>query len=473
MENNQEFQKVFSKKDIFALAFGAMIGWGWVVLTNDWILGAGAFGAITAFIVGGIMIFFVGLTYAELTAALPESGGLCVFTQRAMGWNAAFFSSWAIVLGYASVVAFEAVAFPSVLEYFVGPGYYMGYLYTIAGYDVYAGWLAVGVFSGLVMTAINYFGTKNVALFQNAVTVLIAVVGIMLFGGSVVNGDVQNLTPVFQNGIKGILAIAVMTPFMFMGFDVIPQAAEEMNVPYRSIGKILLLSVIMAIVWYVMIIFSTSMALSPAEISNSGIATADAMKKMFGGSDWAMKLLVLAGIGGILTSWNAFFVGGSRALYAMAERNMLPKALGVIDPKFNTPGNAILLIGLITSITPLFGKKMLTWLVNAGSLAVVVAYLMVALSFILLRLKEPNLHRPYAVSNWKFIGGGAVLMTGILILLCLPGFPAALAWPNEWGIILGWSALGGYFYWKAPGRKKKNEAVITPPVVSEVTETSI
>ncbi len=456
MEKNQEFQKVFSRKDIFALAFGAMIGWGWVVLTNDWILGAGALGAITAFIIGGIMIFFVGLTYAELTAALPESGGLCVFTQRAMGWHAAFFSSWAIVLGYVSVVAFEAVAFPSVLEYFVGSGYYRGYLYTIAGYDVYAGWLAVGIFSGLIMTALNYFGTKNVALFQNAVTVLIAVVGIMLFGGSVAHGSIENMTPMFQNGIKGILAIAVMTPFMFMGFDVIPQAAEEMNVPYRSIGKILLLSVVMAIVWYVMIILSTSLALNPTEIANSSIATADAMQKMFGGSDWAMKLLVLAGIGGILTSWNAFFVGGSRALYAMAERQMLPNALGKIHPKFNTPGNAILLIGIITSLMPLFGKKMLTWLVNAGSLAVVIAYFMVALSFIILRRKEPQLHRPYAVANWKFVGTGALLMTGIMILLCLPGFPAALAWPNEWGIILGWSALGAWFYFAAPGRKEKS-----------------
>lgn len=455
MEKSTELQKVFSRKDIFALAFGAMIGWGWVVLTNDWILGAGALGAITAFVIGGIMIFFVGLTYAELTAALPESGGLCVFTQRAMGWHAAFFSSWAIVLGYVSVVAFEAVAFPSVLEYFVGSGYYRGYLYTIAGYDVYAGWLAVGIFSGLVMTALNYFGTKNVALFQNAVTVLIAVVGLLLFGGSVANGSVANMAPVFQNGMKGILAIAVMTPFMFMGFDVIPQAAEEMNVPYRSIGKILLLSVIMAIVWYVMIVFSTAMALSPQEIGNSSIATADAMQKMYGGSVWAMKLLVLAGIGGILTSWNAFFVGGSRALYAMAERQMLPQSLGKIHPRFNTPGNAILLIGIITSLMPLFGKKMLTWLVNAGSLAVVIAYFMVTLSFIILRRKEPGLHRPYAVSHWKLVGAGALVMTGIMILLCLPGFPAALAWPHEWGLILGWSALGAAFYLAAPGRKKK------------------
>ncbi len=126
-----------------------MIGWGWVVLTGSWIASAGSLGSILAFLVGGLMVYCVGLTYAELTSALPESGGVSVFTERALGWRASFFSSWAIVLGYISVVAFEAVAFPSVLEYFIGSSYLKGYLYTIGGYDVYASWLLVGIFSSL------------------------------------------------------------------------------------------------------------------------------------------------------------------------------------------------------------------------------------------------------------------------------------------------------------------------------------
>lgn len=441
-----EYEKVFSKKDIFALAFGAMIGWGWVVLTGSWIETAGALGAIIAFLLGGVMVIFVGLAYAELTSALPESGGISVFTERALGWNASFFASWSIILGYVSVVAFEAVAFPAVLEYFIGSGYLQGYMYTIKGYDVYGTWVAVGVASSIVIAVTNYFGGKSVALLQSGATLLITIVGFALFGGSTVNGSFSNMAPLFNNGVGGIFAVAVMTPFMFMGFDVIPQAASEMNVPHKKIGKIMILSVVMAVIWYIVIVLSTARGLDANGIANAGLVTADAMISVFGGSTLAGKVLILAGLGGIVTSWNAFFMGGSRAICAMAQKKMLPAFLGYIHPKYNTPTNAIVLIGVLTTLAPLFGKSMMTWLVNAGSFTVVIAYFMVVLSFIKLRIDEPELKRPYNVGNWKFVGMGALAMTCLMIVICLPGFPAALSWPYEWGIILGWFSIGGILY---------------------------
>ncbi|MCT4660621.1 MAG: APC family permease [Tissierellales bacterium] len=453
--SEESFEKVLSKKDIFALAFGAMIGWGWVVLTGEWIQKAGAFGAIISFIIGGIMILFVGLTYAELTAALPENGGVSVFTERAFGWKASFLSSWAIILGYVSVVAFEVVAFPTVLEYFIGSGYLKGYLYTIQGYDVYGTWVLVGVGSSIIVTLLNYFGTKNVAIIQTGCTVLIAAVGLALFGGSVVNGNAQVIEPLASTGLKGILGVAVMTPFMFMGFDVIPQAAEEMNVPYKKIGKIMILAVIMAVLWYIMIIFSVVRSLNHGEIVGSGLVTATAMAKVFGGSNLASKILVLAGLSGIITSWNAFFIGGSRAIQAMAEKGRLPEFLARVHPKHKTPGNAILLIGGITTIAPLFGRNMLTWLVNAGSFTVILAYLMVGLAFVKLRIKEPNLKRPYEVKNWRFVGTMAIFLSSALFILFLPGFPSAMQWPYEWGIVIGWFGLGGVFFLKILVREKR------------------
>jgi len=451
--NNAEYEKVFSKKDIFALAFGAMIGWGWVVLTGSWIETAGAMGAILAFLLGGVMVIFVGLAYAELTAALPQSGGISVFTERALGWNASFFASWSIILGYVSVVAFEAVAFPAVLEYFLGDGYLQGYMYSVQGYDVYATWVAVGVASSILIAVTNYFGGKSVALLQGGATLLITIVGLALFGGSTVNGSFTNMAPMFKNGLGGIFSVAVMTPFMFMGFDVIPQAASEMNVPHKKIGKIMILSVVMAVVWYVVIVLSTARALNAEGIARAGLVTADAMVSVFGGSSLAGKVLILAGLGGIVTSWNAFFMGGSRAIAAMAQKKMLPAPLGYIHPKYNTPTNAIILIGAVTTTAPLFGKSMMTWLVNAGSFTVVIAYLMVVVSFIKLRVNEPELNRPYNVGNWKFVGVGALAMTWLMIMMCLPGFPAALSWPYEWGIILGWFLLGGVLYLGATSKE--------------------
>ena len=65
-----EFDKVFSAWDILVIAFGAMIGWGWVVSTGDWIERGGVAGAAIGFAIGGVMVFFAGLTYAELTLSL-------------------------------------------------------------------------------------------------------------------------------------------------------------------------------------------------------------------------------------------------------------------------------------------------------------------------------------------------------------------------------------------------------------------
>src|SRR5690606_6555198 len=143
MDSDQQLLKLLGNKDVLALAFGAMIGWGWVVTTGLWITEAGSLGAILAFVVGGVLVVFVGLTYAELASALPLAGGEYVYSYKAMGRVASFITTWAIILGYVSVVAFEAVALPTVFEYLI-PNYSMGHLYTIAGWDVTATWVGVG-----------------------------------------------------------------------------------------------------------------------------------------------------------------------------------------------------------------------------------------------------------------------------------------------------------------------------------------
>ena len=100
---NSKFNRVLGKWDIFTLSFGAMIGWGWVVLTSDWILKAGVMGAIFAFLIGGIVVAFVGLTYSELTSAMPKVGGEHVFSYRGLGLNASFLCTWVIIItGYAN-----------------------------------------------------------------------------------------------------------------------------------------------------------------------------------------------------------------------------------------------------------------------------------------------------------------------------------------------------------------------------------
>ena len=453
------FQRVLGYKDVLALAFGAMIGWGWVVLAGGWVSSAGSVGAMLAFAVGGVVVILIGLTYAELASAMPLTGGEHVYSHRALGVGASFFCTWAIILGYISVVAFEAVALPTVIEHLF-PNYKVGLLWNVAGWDVYLSWALVGSAGAIVMTWINIRGITTSALLQKTVTILILVAGILLVSGSLFNGDTANMEPLFVGGSKGFLAVLVMTPFMFVGFDVIPQAAEEIDLPFKQIGKILIISVVMAVFWYVLMILSVSLALSAEENTASTLATADAMTSVFGGS-WAGKLLILAGIGGIVTSWNAFLVGGSRAIYAMAHARMLPAFLAKMHPKYNTPVNAILMIGSLSVIAPFFGRKTLVWLVDAGGLGIVVAYATVALSFIVLRKNEPDMDRPFKVSNGLFVGYAALVLSLGIILLYMPGSPAALVWPYEWVMVGAWCLVGLMFYlWSRMAHPGESNAII-------------
>ena len=172
-----DFDKVLSAWDVLVIAFGAMIGWGWVVSTGDWIMEGGVLGAMLGFVIGGIMVFFVGLTYAELTSAMPQCGGEHVFSYKAMGPIGSFICTWMIVLGYVSVVCFEACALPTILVYLF-PDFLMGYLYTIGGFDIYATWLAAAVIIAVAITAINIIGAKTAARLQ---TILTAIIGAPVF----------------------------------------------------------------------------------------------------------------------------------------------------------------------------------------------------------------------------------------------------------------------------------------------------
>jgi amino acid transporter len=145
-------------------------------------------GAMLGFVLGGVMIFFIGLTYAELTPAMPDCGGEHVFSYRAMGPTGSFVCTWAIILGYVSVVCFEACAMPTIITYLF-PGFLQGYLYTVAGFDIYASWLAVAIIMALFITYINIRGAKTAAIVQTVLTCVIGGAGILLIAGSVISGN--------------------------------------------------------------------------------------------------------------------------------------------------------------------------------------------------------------------------------------------------------------------------------------------
>ncbi|RBY94650.1 amino acid permease [Blastococcus sp. TBT05-19] len=442
------FIRTLGRWDVLAVAFGAMIGFGWIVLTGGFLEGAGPLGAALAFVLGGIVVALVGLTYAELVSAMPHVGGEHNYVLRAMGSRPAFFTSWTLVLGYVSVVAFEAVALPQTMLYLF-PDMLAGRMWSVAGYDVYATWAAVGIVSAIVMTGLNYIGVRPAAVFQSIAVLFLLAVGAALLLGSFVGGSTENMEPLITGGVAGLVGVLVATPFLFVGFDVIPQSAEEIKLPYRQIGQLLLLSVLMAVAWYVLIMLTVGSSLPVGELAASELAAADGMTALWG-SDAMGTILVLGGIAGILTSWNGFLIGASRLVYALAQSGMLPRWFGRLHPRYRTPGNALIFIGGLSVLAPLFGRQTLVWMVDAGGLSIIVAYVMVALSFVVLRRREPGMDRPFRAPGGTATGVVAAVLAFGLGILFMPGMPAALVWPYEWVILGLWWVIGVVFMLRVP-----------------------
>jgi APA family basic amino acid/polyamine antiporter len=441
------FAKVLKGREVVTLSFGAMIGWSWVLMTGVWLTEAGTLGTLIAFSVGGLAIALIGLTYSELASAMPKAGGEHIYTHRALGPNWSFVCTWALLFSYLNVCLFESVALPTAVEYLL-PQIRIGTLWNVLGADVDLGFFIVGALGAFIVTCVNYVGIRMAAFVQTTVTILIVLSGVLLITGAAFNGEVQNAEPWIATPSSGILVVLVMVPAMLIGFDVIPQSAEEIDLPPNKIGRLLVISVFCAVAWYVLVSAAVAFGISNADLADSQMATADAATNLWG-TGWAGTFLVLGGIGGILTSWNAFIVGASRVLFALAESGFVPASFAKLHPKYRTPYVGIVAIGVLSIAAPLFGRTILVWLINAGSFAVTIAFTFVAISFLVLRRVEPDMPRPFRVSHPNLVGYGAVALALALLTAFLPWSDSALVWPDEWLTIVVWTVIGALLLLRA------------------------
>ena len=176
------FSKTWLNREVLALSCGAMIGWSWVLLTGEWLARAGTLGTVIAFVIGSGIVLLISLTYAELAAAMPLTGGEHHYTKRALGYTASFVASWAVVVAYVTVCVFESAALPTALEYLF-PDLAVGLLWQVAGSPVYLSMVLIGALATALMTFINYLGIRFAAFVQTLITVLFIAVGILFFFG--------------------------------------------------------------------------------------------------------------------------------------------------------------------------------------------------------------------------------------------------------------------------------------------------
>lgn len=441
VQSRQGLSKTLKRGDIWAFAFGSIVGWGWVMLAGGWVQSAGTLGAISAFLIGAVMCGLVGMAYAELTPALPIAGGSLIWAYRALGYKFSWFSGWAIAFAYVAVAAWEGPAFASAVGYLINLPE-VGYIWSVAGFDVYVPWVAVSVIGSIFTMFCHYRGMKFAAIFNTIAAIALVAGGIIFAVGGIALGDIANTTPLFNNGFSGVSVVLLAAPAMFVGFDVIPQASEEMDYPIKQVGWLVLFAIALGAIWYILMILGVAFAAPASELEGASIPLADAATFVYGNKIFG-TFIIIAGIGGILTSWNAMFVGATRILFAMSRAKMLPPMFSKLHPKYNSPTAAITLVGIVSLVSPLLGKNALGWFVDASSFGTVVAYLTVVISFIILNKKEPELERPWKAPVPKFVGFLALLATLFFISLYLPIGPGGSGLgAHEWAMVAFWVVIG-------------------------------
>ena len=233
-EERKELERSLKPHWVWAIAFGSAIGWGAFVLPTDWISQAGPVGVIIGILLGAALMMVIGVSYGFLIEKFPVTGGEFAYAYIGFGRLFAFIAGWFLTLGYTCIVALNASAL-SLLAKFLFPDLVkQGYMYTVAGYDVYFVQILIASLALIIFALLNIRGASFSGRTQFVFS-LILILGILLLGIGAIFSDgpsMSNLEPGFtpdKSAIASILTILAIAPFAYVGFDNIPQAAEEFN----------------------------------------------------------------------------------------------------------------------------------------------------------------------------------------------------------------------------------------------------
>lgn len=438
----QTFAKTLGRGETLAFAFGSVVGWGWVMLAGGWVSSAGSVGAIIAFVIAAVVCGFIGMAFAELCPMIPQTGGVLVFAYRAGGYKFGWFAAWAMAFAYVAVACWEGPAFGSAVEYLIPQvTENANVLYTIEGYDVTLPWVIIAVVGTVFTIVCNWIGMSFAKIVNTIASLALVAGGLIFFFGGITLGDVANAMPTFNDGFSGVFVVLMAAPAMFVGFDVIPQSVEDMKIPMKSVGKMVILAIVMGAIWYILMIIGSSFG-APADIrDNASIPVADIATYVWGSKIFG-TFVIVAGIGGILTSWNAMYIGATRILFAMARAKMLPPVFSKLHPKYNSPTAALILVGILGLASIFLGKNALGWFVDASSFGTVVAYLCAAIAFWKLRNDEPDIERPFKAPLGKAMPVLAVISAALFVCIYLPFSPSGGLGHMEWIMVGLWTVIG-------------------------------
>ncbi len=429
--------------DVWGLAFGAIIGTGCFFLPGTRFLPqSGPLGMVIGISIGMIMVMVVGINYSYMIQKHPKAGGEYIFVKENMNEKHAYICGWFLILAYMALIPLNGTAATMILRYLVPGLLERGKLYTIAGWDVYLAEIAVTSVVIIILTIINVTGVKVTGFVQTVIA--FTLIGSVFFLGGIfaVKGvEITNLQPYFNSSapkINCVLSTLAIAPFLFIGFDCIPQASEEYKFSNKKTIKIMFLAIILATVVYCSVNLLTAIVMPWEELiaSDTTWATGFAVQSKTG--KWGILLLGTAMTCAALSGINAFLLSSSRLLYSMAEDNVISGKFAEIDGKRRIPKKAILFIACVSLIAPWFGREVLNWIVDMTSVGGALAYAYT--SFITFRIAKREKRKNYMISGIL----GTVFSICFLFLLLWPSMPGALGVQSYICLVI-WTVLGIVF----------------------------
>ena len=449
-EDGHGMTRALGPYNLIALGIGAIIGTGIFVLTGSAAAQYAGPAIVLAFVVAGIGCCFAGLCYSEFAAMIPIAGSAYTYGYATLGELFAWIIGWDLVLEYALAATTVAIGWSGyVVSLLNSLGIAMppqltapaGQTVQLAdGGTVTALFNLPAVVITLLVTTLLVVGIRESARVNNIIVVIkVAVVlaVIVLCVGKINPANWQPFIPANEGireafGVSGIIAGAGVVFFAYIGFDAVSTAAQEARNPQRDMPIGILGSLLICTVLYMIV-----SAIATGVVPYRELNVPDPIAKVadVAGLGWFAGLIKIGAIAGLSSVILVQMMGQTRVFYSMSRDGLLPKWVNTIHPRFRTPWITTIVVGIAVTIPA--GFLTVSEAAHLVSIGTLLAFAIVSAGVIVLRIREPNLHRPFKTPLVWFVAP-----MGVFSSLYLMWYLPRVAWER----LAIWLAIGLSIY---------------------------
>ena len=442
--------KYLSPIDVWAIAFGCIVGWGAFVMPGTTFLPlAGPLGSVAALIIGAVLMLIIGRNYSYLMEKRPGAGGVYSYTKEAFGRDHAFICSWFLSLSYLSIVFLNATALFVLSRTVFGDFFHFGFHYQIAGFEVYFGEIMMTVLALEVFGLIYILKKPLLQFLQTAFAILLFLgVGVMTVAAL---PHLQASSLWEQSGLTdvplpaAIITIVLLAPWAFVGFDTASLETAHFNFPVRKSRRIITVSIVSgALIYIALSIISISSVPEGFSSWQEYIANLDLLNgipsvpTIFS----AKSSLGTAGVAIVsMTALSAIFTG-IIAAYRASTRVLSNMAVDMIVPK-RFLGTTECILMIISISVSFLGRNALVWFVGLTSLGAIIGFGYTSASAFRIARKDNN----------SFIAVTGAIGTVISVIFALVHLISRIGYietmqTQSFFMLALWCLLGFVFYWR-------------------------